>query len=50
MKTTELVELPKEEKLELFEVEELESRFEMAEAGWFDDLIVNVGCSGQQVK
>lgn len=30
------------EKLELFQVEELEQRFEMQP--WFDDLIINNGC------
>jgi hypothetical protein len=34
------------EKLELFQVEELEKRFEMA--GWFDTLIINGVCSGPQ--
>lgn len=36
------------EKLELFQVEELESRFEMSAAAeqgqWFNDLYINVSC------
>lgn len=37
--------LTNKEKLDLFEVEELEQRFEMQP--WFDDLFINFGCSNK---